>query len=173
MGKTFRYVSDCVTDLACDPPCNLCGDVESACYRYDCVLDEVEGWGEYQFCANCINSGRVKKDDYELGEIEKTVIRNSGDLPRLTAPFHTIPHVMQHVQGIDWPICCGDWCEFIGYPGTREDLKEISANSLYWSRVPWGTEYNPQYELHPEILEEVCLYKCQDCQKRYCILGGS
>ncbi|MGB5165540.1 MAG: hypothetical protein WBN61_09805, partial [Woeseiaceae bacterium] len=105
MGTTFYYVSDSVTEIALDPPCDLCGDAESACYRYDCELDEAEGWGEHQVCASCINSGRAKKDDYAISEIEKTIVESSGDITRLTASFHTIPQVMHLVQRIDWPIC--------------------------------------------------------------------
>ncbi len=173
MGKIFRYISDSFDHELIDRPCGVCGDIDSPRYLYVCELGDDAIWDEYGVCAPCINSGRVQKDAYEIDRISEVIVRNSGDLPSLIESFHKIPYVTRSIQVPDWPICCGDWCEFVGHPKDRDSLDGLTKEYQDWRGGPWGTEFNAEYELLPELLEDVCLFVCLNCEKKYHIHGGT
>ena len=58
-------------------------------------------------------------------------------------------------------------------PRRTDGLKDIPRDYQDWRGRPWGTEFNAIYELLPESLEDVCLFRCLECEKQYHIHGGT
>ena len=58
----------------------------------------------------------MRKSDYEISEIQKLINAHASDKHNAVQQYNRIPHVPLMMQREDWPLCCGDWCEFVGFP---------------------------------------------------------
>jgi hypothetical protein len=76
------------------------------------------------------------------------------------------------MQREDWPLCssgpgCGDWCEFVGNPRDKDAAVLVPSEYQFWDRCP--TKWSGDFEIIPESLREVCLFRCSACGQGYFI----
>ncbi|QDV81882.1 hypothetical protein TBK1r_08040 [Stieleria magnilauensis] len=116
-----------------------------------------------ELCADCILSGNVRK--HLIDEITATINRFAYDKTAATEAYHRFPDIPLFMQYRDWPICCGDWCEFMGCPSAYEESKRIPNIHAYWERGP--VAWKSEFDLMPESLREVSLFRCQECWRMW------
>ncbi|MFO0799099.1 MAG: hypothetical protein U0804_16650 [Gemmataceae bacterium] len=114
-----------------------------------------------ELCASCILGGNVRKSAYRIREITPIVTRWAADPVRAIEEYHRTPDIPLLMQRYDWPMCCGGWCEFVGTPDTRDVSRQVPHGFRYWERGP--VEWHFRYELLPESLREVSLFRCALC----------
>ena len=173
MGTTFRYIHDDAM-FPCDGTCcHFCESETFPVYSYfgtilhpeyaanpELARDEPE---ISELCAECILGGHVERDINP--EIEDTINRFAKDRNEALKSYHKIPNIPFFLQYADWPMCCGDWCEFAGVPISNEESINIPNFWNYWERGPKA--WKADYELIPESLHEISLFKCLECEKKY------
>ena len=167
MGSLFRYIADGVVEPVYDPPCDVCGSSSRPCFSYFAALDDSNDVSERGVCANCINSGKIRRNSYTISEISRVIEKHGSDLERLIEAYCTIPDRVFINGPADWPLCCDDWCELTGHPATLEEAKDVPGTHTEWSLGPYGTEFNAVYELRPECIEEVYLFECLSCDNKF------
>lgn len=118
-------------------------------------------------CAGCINAGLVQKDDYAVAEVQGIINAFAIDKAKVTQKYHRIPNIPLMMQYDDWPMCCGDWCEFFGTPSDYEESVRIPSQHQFWDRRPVKPHWD--FELKPESFSEICLFRCRSCDKTYFI----
>ena len=177
MGTTFQHISDIALAPSSLGECQHCEESAKTSYDYtgdivdpslaanpQLAADEPE---IYAACADCINSGNLRKHKYELAEIQRVVDQFIDDKESAIEQYHRIPHIPLMMQRNDWPACCGTWCEFTGNPSSQDDSVSVPSNHQYWNSGPTDPHWN--FELRPESLREVCKFNCVNCGKRYFI----
>lgn len=177
MGSVFRYISDEAmheSDLGNCQHCDRDG-VVSYDYRGEIVDPKLasdvelaeEEPGVFAACAECILGGNLKKDDYETSRMRPLVDAFAAGNEQILIAYHKIPHIPLMMQDEDWPICCGDWCEYVGYPSDYDQSVKVPDNYIFWQRSPSSQKLG--FPLKPESLREVCLFGCLHCSKSFFI----
>lgn len=118
-------------------------------------------------CADCIHGGNVRKRPYELERMRPIANRFAPDANAALDSYHLIPHIPLMMQSEDWPMCCNDWCEFTGNPPDLNVSVRVPVENEFWDRGP--SEFDSGFELQPESLREICLFRCLTCSKTYFI----
>ena len=173
MGSIFRYASDSAAVAVYGPPCDLCGDGESPCYRY-CAADESSNqYMEIGACAACISGGKARKHRREIEEILKVLEKHSSSPAKLLDAYCRTPDFFRINGSSDWPVCCDDLCEYVGHPPSMEAARLVPSEYQEWQWGPIGTEYCAPYELLAELVEEVLLFECLTCGKKYFISNNT
>ena len=173
MGSIFRYASDSAAKAVYEPPCDVCGDSESPCYRY-CADDENDSaYMEIGACAACISGGKVRRHRVDLEEFSEVAGKHSANPAKLVDAYCRTPDLFRINGAADWPICCDDLCEYVGNPPDLEVTKQVPSEYQEWSYGPFGTEYCAPYELFAECVEEVLLFGCLACGKKYHISNNT
>jgi hypothetical protein len=177
MGSTFRYIADDALRVSELGDCQFCERPGVPSYKYTGIIVHpsqaanaalaAEEPELFAACADCIHAGHVRKDDYEISRILDVLNAFATDQARAVSDYHLTPHIPLMMQDEDWPFCCNDWCEFIGNPADDEASVRVPANFTYWDHRPTPCQWD--FELRPESLREVCLFRCLSCPKTYFI----
>ena len=78
------------------------------------------------------------------------------------------PRIPLFLQWEDWPFCCGDYCEYQGFPTTYEESMRVGTEIPHWEFGPKDfREIYGDTTLEPECLDEVCIFKCLKCKKEF------
>lgn len=178
MGNTFRYIHDSALYTVEDEigdPCNFCNTTTDPVYSYwgyilqpDLAADPELARTDpdvFQLCSKCTLTSHVQK--HVEPSLLKTINQFANNKQLTLEQFHRTPDIPRCVQGMDWPICCGEWCEFIGVPSSYDESRVIPDNYEYWNFEP-----KPWYEdcvLEPEELSEISLFQCFQCKKKHFI----
>ncbi len=115
-----------------------------------------------ELCAECILGGNIRKDF--TPEIQNTINRFAADHDTALAAFGRTPNIPLFIQYIDWPMCCGDWAEFIGTPENADESETVPQRFHYWERGP--RDWTSDHALRPESLREVSLFRCTTCDRQ-------
>lgn len=177
MGSTFRYISDAAMEESDLGECQHCESPGIPSYNYRGeIIDPTlaanselasKDNGIFAACAPCIHGGNLRKDEYELGRVRPIIDSFASDRIAAVRSYHLIPHIPLMMQDEDWPMCCGDWCEFIGNPPDYEASVRVPFEYQFWDHRPVNRKRD--YELRPESLREVCLFRCLSCPRTYFI----
>jgi hypothetical protein len=86
------------------------------------------------------------------------------------ARLRATPRIPLQMQGTDWPLCCGRLTEFIGSPLNLEELILVQADGVFWDRRPDSSLiYDARIDGPPESFDEVSVFHCLICGKKYWI----
>lgn len=175
MGSTFRYVHDDAMYACGGTTCHFCESSRDPIYSYNglIVAPDLAANPELaheepeisELCARCIVSGHVQKDVENLPIIRQIIDRFAGDKQLALKSFHRTPDIPLCFGDQDWPICCRDWCEFVGVPSTHSEAKTVPRDYRFWLHEP--VDWMADYDLKPESLREVNLFRCVRCSKQY------
>ncbi len=163
MGSVFRQVADVAMYPCGGEQCHHCERTGVPVYRY---------WGEILdpalahdpvLAAEEPEVHNVRKSNYRVGLVTPTVARFAADRERAMVEYHQLPDIPLFLQREDWPMCCGEWCEFVGVPGSYEESSGVPASHSYWERGPAAWRFTDQ--LLPESLREVSLFRCVRCNQ--------
>src|SRR5262249_41021109 len=133
MGTAFKYVADdALLPDGHHPRCDVCGRrgpvYEGGAEAY---FDATASYAPVDVaCAGCFRAGKVRGLGDDVRAVEAVVRAYLGVFSRgaplpevdertrllLRALNRTPCRLPGFVRGIDWPLCCGDWTEFIGKP---------------------------------------------------------
>ncbi len=91
-------------------------------------------------------------------------LSGSSQKEALLASVHLIPSIPTFQQRWEWPICCDDWCEFVGCPKSFDELLSVTKSHIVW---PAGFQRDFAADGPPEGLYEISLFRCLSCEKRY------
>lgn len=171
MGTTFRFIHEDAMFPCGGTVCHFCESDESPIYNYNGVIlnpdqaanpDLAKGAPEIsELCAKCILGENVEKDI--APRIQKTINRFANDKQASLQEFHRTPDIPLFFHYQDWPMCCGQWCEFVGVPTSYEESKGVPQSWNYWEHEPRAWEAD--YELMPESLREISLFRCISCER--------
>jgi uncharacterized protein CbrC (UPF0167 family) len=175
VGSVFRHVADTAMYPCGGEQCHHCertglpiysysGEIIDPSLAHNPALAAEEPRIE-ELCADCIRSGNVRKRDYRVRQILTTVTRFAADRVRAVEEYHRLPDVPLFLQGEDWPMCCGEWCEFVGVPASSAESPGVPMSYNYWEHGP--TEWRFTDQLLPESLKEVSLFGCVRCGRRW------
>jgi hypothetical protein len=177
MGTLFRYIADSALNESGLGECQHCERPTIPAYKYNGLIVDLSRAANpalaaednviFAACADCIHGGNLRKDDYELRQIQPIIVAFANDSESAVRNYHLIPHVPLMMQREDWPMCCGDWCEFIGNPPDYDASVRVPSEYQFWNRQPVNRAFG--FDLRPESLREVCLYRCLTCPKKYFI----
>lgn len=180
MGSVFKHIADTAlqpTELGPDEPCQHCQRDDVVVYDYiGRIIDPTRAADValatddneiFAACADCILGGNLQKNASEIDDVRRVVNRFAADPKAALAAFSETPHIPLMMQDSDWPICCGELCEFRGNPANYDESVLVPARNQFWDRQP--TDWQSDFDLRPEALREVCLFKCQSCEKTYFI----
>lgn len=156
MGSVFRYIADDSLEahrLDLDLACNVCGATGGIFhFRADAA------GGVYEVCQRCIKAlpseqlGQMARWQSEQDALDHLRAVFPG-LPEtellarrdaICAELRRTPRVPPFVQDDEWPLCCGEFAEYVGRPGLPED----------WDRLGGR-------------LGGLSLFRCQNCGKTF------
>lgn len=177
MGSIFRYIADNSLEESGLGDCQHCRRRGVPSYRYNGLIinpqlaanteQAIKDNEIYAACANCINGGNLRKGDFRMYEIQPIINSFAIDKEAAARNYHLIPQIPCMLQRDDWPMCCGDWCEFIGNPEDDEASVCVPSQYQLWDERPVNWRFDD--ELLPEDLFEVSLFRCLTCPKKYFI----
>lgn len=173
MGSVFRHVADAAMYRCGGEQCHHCARTDRPIYLYsgeivdpalahdpELAADEPE---VDELCADCVRGGNVRKSEYSLNQVAPTIARFAADRARAIEEYHQIPDIPLFLQGEDWPMCCGEWCEFVGVPLSYDESPGVPLSHSYWERGPTAWRFTD--ELRPESLREISLFRCHCCAR--------
>ena len=173
MGRTFRFIHDDSMFPCGGTVCHFCESDKTPVYTYNGVIvhpdraaNPVLARGEpevSELCADCILSDHVRKDIEN--RIQKTINRFANDKSAALDAFHRTPDIPLFLQYQDWPMCCGEWCEFVGVPSSYDESKVVPDEHRFWEHE--SRDWQADYNLMPESLREISLFKCLNCEKQF------
>jgi uncharacterized protein CbrC (UPF0167 family) len=173
VGSVFRHVADAAMYACGGEQCHHCERAGLPIYRYSGeIIDPAlahdpalaaEEPEVHELCADCILGGNVRKSDDRVRQVAPTVTRFAADSARAVEEYHRLPDIPLFLQREDWPMCCGEWCEFVGVPASYEESPGVPASHSYWERGPATWRFTDQ--LLPESLREVSLFQCVRCSR--------
>lgn len=171
MGTTFEFVAD-VALVACDgDECHHCGRNNVPLYDYFGSIIDPELSADPQLanvepdvswlCADCINGGNVQRSD--AYSVEDIVRSYAADPVAAMRDFNKLPNIPLFLQNFDWPLCCGNWAEFIGSPASLTELITVQDTYSYWQNGPADARRDFATQGPPEYLPEISLFCCKKC----------
>jgi hypothetical protein len=187
MGTAFKYVADAA--LIPDryrPFCDVCGRrglVYEVCC--DAFFDDSATYQSVDVaCAGCCKAGKLRALGADVWAVETVVRDYLGAFARgvsateveerarilLWSLNRTPCRLPQFLRGIDWPLCCGDWTEFVGKPDRDEALVALQSLRL-WDRGPRGTNGRPiSLRVFPRHqLGDASVFRCLTCAQPYLV----
>ncbi len=175
MGTQFRYIADAALRGMDEGECHHCGRVVSPLFYYSGEIVDPNLSSDPRLareeprvceaCGPCILGGNLRRDDYTVGIATRKLRQFGADVPRMLDALHRMPNAPLFLQGFDWPVCCGEWCEFTGCPQTYEESAQVPAERTLWRRGPAEWDYG--FDLQPETLDEVSFFRCLHCAHLY------
>lgn len=180
MGSLFRYISDAIATTARTGSCVLCNS-ESQLFPIECAVDTDEWTIESDYsenlCAACIRRTPLRRFLVRPGEriVQQFVNQQfpKGTLPpdervgkmvSICDEYRRTPTFPLFLQGEDWPHCCGNFCEYLGFPESYEQSIQLGREMQCWEGD--FTELYGDMTLEPESLHEVCMFRCLTCDSR-------
>jgi hypothetical protein len=173
MGLAFRYIADNALAQSNLGSCQHCERTEFSSYDYcgEIINPRLAANVElattdnkiFAACAACIHGGNIRKTDFELGRVQPIIDSFALDKVSAARNYHLIPHIPLMMQDQDWPMCCGDWCEYVGNPKDDEESVRVPSQFQFWDHRPSNETVDD--ELRPESLREVCLFRCLSCAR--------
>ena len=177
MGEVFRYVADEALEDCGSGECQHCQSNDKPIYSYLGTIKDpklaanldfaLKNPDVYELCADCIQGGNVENG--EVDKVAETIKRSARDSEYSWREVHKIPSVPSFVQGFDWPMCCGEWCEFLGNPASMTELFSIQEISQLWD--VWSDGFARDFKEcgKPESFLDVSKFVCHCCRKNYYI----
>lgn len=176
MGSVFTFVADEALRPADADACHHCGGSNQPIYDYFGEIIDPEQAADPQLardhpdvswlCAPCINGGNVRRTD--TWSVEDTIPRFAENAEAAWADFNRLPNIPLFLQGkLDWPMCCGTWCEFTGSPENLDELITVQKTHQYWAGGPASARRDFATQGEPELLEEISLFRCTRCSQRF------
>jgi hypothetical protein len=104
---------------------------------------------------------------FEIDELAPVIWRFGAERDLAISNYHQIPHIPLMMQHADWPVCCNDWCEFTGNPTDYDASVQVPSSHQFWELGPARLGFD--FELQPESLSEVCIFRCFKCERSYFI----
>jgi uncharacterized protein CbrC (UPF0167 family) len=168
MGKIFKLIADEALKPLDDyyKECHVCNQKNVPLYPYQGNLISDKDFDVYAVCEKCINDGNSIESINE-DEINPIIDKFCNDPEKSKHLLRKTPNIPLFLQYRDWPVHCGELCEFIGIPKTYDESVEIGNSVLFWDRGE--SDYNGAYgdiTLEPEALSEVSVFKCTKCGKK-------
>jgi hypothetical protein len=128
-----------------------------------------------QICATCLGSGpRVQEESHLLEAVESYF--NSKQL-KAEHDRSMVAEILQRLarnprplmaQGTDWPICHDDFCELYSGGSDDADLSELTLRATFWDHGPVDSQAASEIMVgEPEFGEDVLLFRCLTCSRRY------
>lgn len=177
MGTVFQYIADAALEPSGLGACQHCDRSNVTSYAYHGEIVDAslaanpqlarEDPEIYAACADCIRGGNLRKSTYDLSQIQRVVDGFAHDKAAAIVRYNGIPQIPLMMQNEDWPMCCGDWCEFHGNPKDTLESVDVPRKSEYWEFGIGKWEFD--FELEPESLREVCVFRCRMCDRSYFI----
>lgn len=179
MGSVFKLIADKALEATILGNCQHCEDSTRPAYDYEGIIVDPARAANPSLaceepeiscaCAKCIHAGDVRKDEFEISQLEVMIKRFASDPETAVEQYHRTPHIPLTIQQEDWPICCGNWCEYTGVPATEKESVLVPSRYRYWEFGPAESEFNSDNSLQliPECLDEVCLFRCDQCKGLY------
>lgn len=170
MGSIFPHVADEALRPGREGPCPRCG-AGGRLYPYAGKVVRYPAGREADdprvcdLCAACILGGDVER--HVTPEMRQAVLRHAADKEQALRALHRLPEAPVFMQDFDWPLCCGDFCEFIGSPADEDELLEIQRTCAAWQHGPDGYARNFAADGMPESLDEISVFSCGSCGKRH------
>jgi len=178
MGSIFMYVADQALSAE-GSQCHHCETEEEPVYLYDGVIvdpelakspetarDEPE---VSELCANCIFDDNTR---HEEDVAEHNIESYAHDKAAMWEAYHQLPDSPEFIQNWDWPLCCGEFCEFMGHPADESESVEAGRTRLYWEGGPKSPPY-PDEDLLPEDEADIGLFDCLTCEKKFYTFQGN
>ena len=180
MGSLFRYIADDVAGRAERDECRLC-QRHVPLYPIEAAIEDDE-WSVrahcvHKLCVDCIRRLPLRRFVPRNGErIVQEMINEhypkgtlSGEqrinkLVSICDEYRRTPTFPLFLQGEDWPWCCGNFCEYLGVPGSYEESIRIGREMECWEGN--FQELYGEMTLEPESLNEVCIFRCLTCGKQ-------
>ena len=169
MGKIFKLIADealHAEDASFYTKCQACNEAGVPVYTCHGKLIDIPNSDVYAACCDCLNQRRIKHIDECF--MDKLIDEYSDNPEEEKNTLRMTPRIPMHMQGTDWPLCCGKLTEFTGSPKDIKELIEIQKRSIFWERKP-----NPQEgclaeeDGSPEVFDEVSEFRCFNCAKHY------
>jgi len=140
VGQAFRYVADASLEAHRhrDLPCPLCGGTAEV---YPFNAQPVGGYIT-EACRRCIRSlplnqiadwNSERHAAEHLRQFAPALSAEEMDARRaaMCAELRRTPRVPSFVQDDEWPLCCGDFAEYVGRPGLPEGWDGLGGLSLF------------------------------------------
>lgn len=141
MGTVFRYIADASLEAHRhrDLPCPLCESTDEVYSFYA----EPEGGMISEACRKCIQSLPLDviyewDSEEDVTDHLQTVLSYPSESAELEAKRAAIcaelrrtPRIPPFVQSDEWPLCCGDFVEYVGRPGLPEGWDGLGGLSLF------------------------------------------
>jgi len=175
MGSVFIHVADAALCASGDDPCQHCDRPDVPVYSYFGEIIDPERANDpelarqeptvHELCADCILGGNIRRDvdDHILKMIEQF----ASDRDQALVEFQQLPEIPMFLQSMDWPICCGRWCEFVGAAASFEELVQRQALANGWHHGPTLSRRLFAEDGPPESLDEISFFRCHTCGKQY------
>ena len=180
MGSLFRYITDEIATRVESGECPCC-QRQAPQFPIEVAIDDDE-WTvtadcSENLCSACIRRLPLRKfaprrSEKHVQEIinahhPRGTLNGEQRINRLVSicdEFRRTPTLPLFLQSEDWPWCCGDFCEYFGFPGSNEESIRIGREIQMWEgdfRQLFG-----DVTLQPECLREVCLFRCLKCDQQ-------
>ena len=157
--------------------CHYCGRTDTFIFAYTGTIidpshaEDPELASEHpdidELCADCINSGNVRKQGATLREIKPLINQFAADKEAATELFHRFPN-LPFFQGDTWAICCGDFTEYVGeHPPTKgaySEYEQWQPQDEVMSRLNLEDFY-PLDRL--PVMNIMALFHCLHCTRKY------
>ena len=163
MGTIFSLISDDAIKVCeyTNYQCDLCL-CEPAFYHsvetlYKGVAKEVD-----LLCSACIKLKYSKQysDEWEFS------LSLCHDYNKSKTSLEHTPKLPCFIQEIDWPVCCGELCEFTGIPKNFE-TEDIPNIKKFWFRGIKSYDKECGFTLKPEFLKDIGFFNCRVCSSEY------
>ncbi|MCA8913268.1 MAG: CbrC family protein [Planctomycetes bacterium] len=182
MGTRFRYVADDALRAENPdwyPECHVC-DAVGTVYPMRATVRLGDGQTEdiSAVCESCLNTGINIEYEFNFKEnVLKYFKRDSSNEDPKTLMLQALerlahnPRPAKCVQGFDWPLCCNDFCEFLGSPANAEAYEAFRIDARFWVGGPAGKHLSRNFlvEGPPELWTEVSFFRCSHCGKKHYI----
>ncbi|HEY2883529.1 MAG TPA: hypothetical protein VGJ15_13875, partial [Pirellulales bacterium] len=176
MGTVFPLIADNAlqpADAKYYLECQVCRDRNVPVYPCQGRVCQQDGSAElrcevYVACEHCLKQGRI----IHIGErrTDPVIEKFAKDPVAEKARLRATPRIPLQMQGTDWPLCCGRLTEFIGSPLNLEELILVQADGVFWDRRPDSSLiYDARIDGPPESFDEVSVFHCLICGKKYWI----
>lgn len=178
MGTRFEYIADAAIPLVLAPgmaTCGLCNHAVEELFEYSPEALLVDGAKRQvgAICETCLRAGPQVHED---ALFKNTVVEYVSSLTGIGQAVPTTNELLARigrsprpifVQGMDWPLCCADFCDLQG-DGDDRLISEQAQGSHYWEQGPVQTDDEEDWtQSPPELGSDLLFFRCRTCAKRY------
>ena len=174
MGTVFRLIADEVlepADAGYYTECQACGKPQVPVYLCQGYMACPDGSADkardvYAACEKCLKQGCIVNiDEYRMDPL---IERYAEDPEAEKRSLRMTPRIPLHMQGGDWPLCCGTLTEFVGSPSSLEELVHVQEAGTPWDLGPDNLmQYDARRDGPPESFREVSVFQCFVCDRQH------